>query len=77
MYTVTLVHMYAHTAASALRETQNLLSVLKRKAAVYKMLQQTCAGVQKQKIKSADVNKEKIPEDFFECPANRMGLGFD
>lgn len=59
-------------------ETQNLLSVLKRKAAVYKMLLQTCAQVQERKIKSADVNKEKIPDlDFFKSLANRMGLGFD
>lgn len=42
------------------------------------MLQQTCAGVQEQKIKSADVNKEKIPEDFFESPAkDGFGLWLD
>lgn len=78
MYTVTLERMHAHTAASVLGETQNLLSVLKRKAAVCKVLPQTCARVQEEKIKSADVNKGKIPKcDFFERPANRMGLGLD
>lgn len=78
MYTVTLVHMHAHTAASVLGETQNLLSVLKRKAAVCKVLLQTCAQVQEEKIKSADANKEKnLKFDFLKSPANRMGLGLD
>lgn len=79
------INVHSHTRGHACthscectQETQNLLSVLKRKAAVYKMLRQTCARVQEQKIKSADVNKEKIPEfDFFENPANRVGLAFD
>lgn len=42
-------HACTHTAASVLGETQNLLSVLKRKAAVCKVLLQTCARVQEEK----------------------------
>lgn len=50
MYTVTLVRMHAHTAASVLGENTKLIVCLKEKmrraAAVYETLLQTCARVQ-------------------------------